>query len=162
MKHLLITLLTVCLCLTACSGNTSDKSPASSYKVTEDITVSLDQDSYPLGTETFTVTFTNNSQQILEHGADYMFQYYDGNDWINVETVEFYAFDMMAYIVQPGESRTLDAGTWFLQAPLQEGRYRIVGSKLRVADNADGFVFGGDHTEFDPYILEFDITGSAS
>ena len=162
MKHLLITLLTVCLCLTACSGNTSAKSPASSYKVTDGITVSLDQDSYPLGTETFTVTFTNNSQQILEHGADYMFQYYDGSDWSNMETDEIYAFDMMAYIVQPGESRTLLVTPWFLKEPLQEGRYRIVGSKLRVADNADGFVFGGDHTEFDPYILEFDITGSAS
>ena len=170
MKRLLSILIMLTLCLTACrdgsiSSSAGDsqnsnvkKSPASSWAVTEDITISLSQDTFAPGTEEFTVTFTNTGDQVMLYGESYSFQYYDGSDWKNLETIENYGFNMVGYLLFPGATQTLSVAPWMLTEPLPEGRCRIIGCTLRVANSDNQLSYGGDYTEYPPYELEFDIT----
>lgn len=183
MKRLL-TVLLLLMCLVGCAKGTvscfagddltfSDKNsgtstticwsqpPASSWTVNDDINVSLSQDTFPVGCENFTVTFTNTGTQTMLYGESYMFQYNDGSGWKDLETIENYGFNSIAYLLFPGATQTLEVGPWMLTEPLSEGRYRIVGCDLWVADREDQLSYGGDYTEYNPYVLEFDITAGA-
>jgi len=183
MKRLLTLLLAAALAMTACGQRPSSapeqetgmtgtsttvcwsNPPASSWSVTEDITISLSQDIFPVGTEHFTVTLTNTGDRtIAEYGESYSFQFNDGSGWKDAETIDNYAFNMPAYLLYPGQSRTLDVSTWFLKSPLKEGRCRIVGSTLRTYSLTDSLDDGGTgaYTEHPAYVLEFDIQRSAS
>lgn len=176
-RFFLAMLCLMLLTLTACGGEnvsppTQDNPPAVSatdglpapktvWSVTEDITISLSQSTYPVGTEHFTVTLKNTGEETMLYGGDYRFQYYDGTDWQDCATIEGYGFDSMGYLLFPGDTAALDIGTWLLAQPLQEGRCRIVGCTLRLAGNADELSFDGDYTDYPPYELEFDISKDA-
>ena len=171
MKRLIIVLLVTLLCLTACSnqgqssGAVSGSStiicwsepPASSWSVTDSITISLPQDTYPVGTDSFTVTLTNTGSQTMLFGESYSFSYNDGSGWKALETIENYGFHMIGYLLGPGQTQTLEVSPWMLTSPLPVGRCRIIGCSLRVADGEDQLAYGGNYTEYEPYQLEFNI-----
>lgn len=167
MKKRLITLLALALCLTGCgvSNNTQSSSsticwsepPAYTWSVTEDITISLAQESFPAGTESFTLTFTNTGDQVMLYGEEYLFQHNDGSGWKTPETIENYAFNAIGLLLLPGATQTMEVSPWMLKEPMTTGRWRIAGCTLRVADGENDLSFGGNHKEYDRYLLEFDL-----
>lgn len=180
MKRLLSFLLLLILTLTACGEGTvscpagegeagaaensedtnictSETGPNRIWPVNDDITISLPQDVYPLGTDSFTVTFENTGSDTMLYGENYMFQYYDGSGWTDPETIENYAFNAIGYLLAPNSTQTLEVRPWMLREPLQEGLYRIVGCSLRVGAE-DQLSYGGSYTEYEPYMLEFRIS----
>ena len=167
MRRAAILILSIAFSLTACSRQNApsgsstiicwSEPPAYSWSVTDDITISLPQDAYPIGTDSFTVTFTNSGTQTMLYGENYSFQYNDGNGWVNLDTIENYGFHMIGYQLRPGDTQTLEIRPWMLTDPLPAGRCRIVGCSLRVADTEDQLGYGGKYTEYDSYKLEFDI-----
>ena len=186
MKRLFVILVGLLLCLTACGEQTIScpaadhnenqkeetsqsgtvphwsEAPRSTWVVKEDITLSLPQSIYPVGTDRFEITLENTGTQTMLYGESYTFQYHNGDDWENLDTIENYGFHMIGYQLGPGETQTLEVSPWMLTDPLPIGRCRIVGCALRVADGAEQLSHGGNYTEYEPYQLEFEIVEAES
>lgn len=192
MKRYLTGLLAVLLCLTitACStgGNgaaqeggtppdpdvppASEKAgapeaaqpsqPASAWEVTEDITLSLLQDTYPTGTKNLTLILENRGTDVMLYGQGWSFQKLEDGQWLPVETIENYGFTMEGYTLQPGQLAAFSIGTWFLAQPLEAGYYRVTGCSLRVAADEEDLSYGEDYVDCPPYQLEFLVAEDAS
>ncbi len=136
-------------------------SPASSWAVTEDITLSLLQSSYPVGTEQMTMVLENRGTQVMLYGQGWSYEKYVDGQWQAVETIEDYGFDAVGYILQPGQTAAFSIGAWFLAQPLEAGYYRVTGCALRVAADEEDLSYGGNYTDCPAYQLEFLVTEEA-
>lgn len=136
-------------------------SPASSWAVTEDITLSLLQSSYPVGTEHLTMVLENRGTQVMLYGQGWSYEKYVDGQWQAVETIEDYGFDAVGYILQPGQTAAFSIGAWFLAQPLEAGYYRVTGCALRVAADEEDLSYGGNYTDYPAYQLEFLVTEDA-
>lgn len=156
----------LCLALFACRAKGADRTgmyaPKSSWSVTEDITISLTQSSYPVGTTEFTAVLENIGGSVMLYGEGWIFERYENGEWRKLETIENSAFAAIGYHLLPGETKELVISTCFLTHPLEVGRYRITGVTLRTAESVDALFYGGDYTEHSAYQLEFDISQDIS
>lgn len=143
-------------------GKAVNELPESSWSVNDDITISLPQGIYPLGTGSFEITLTNAGSQTMLYGESFSFEYNNNGIWEPLKTIDNYGFHSIGYLLAPGDVKTLTLGTWMLKEPLAEGLYRIIGCDLWVADNAEELRYLGRYTEYLPYELEFYISGEAS
>ena len=158
MKRLLICFVPAFLCyllLAGCSsageGTAAPDAPVTSWEVTEDITISLKDSTFPVGTTEFTAVFENRGTTSLLYGEEISFEKLVDGQWQKVETIENYGFNSIGYLLQGGETKEFTISTWFLAKPLDMGRYRIIGSNLY--PDAPGSTPG----QYPPYQLEFDI-----
>lgn len=131
--------------------------PKSSWNVTDDINISLEQSSYPIGTTEFTAVLENHGGSVMLYGEGWRVEKYEDGAWQELETIENSAFVAIGYHLLPGETKKLVISTWFLAKPLETGRYRITGVALRTAESMDELFHDGDYTEHPAYQLEFDI-----
>ncbi len=143
------------------SGGARADAPKSSWSVTEDITISLAQNSYPVGTTEFTAVLENRGGSVMSYGEGWRFERYENGEWRELETIENSAFVAIGYHLLPGETKEIVISTWFLAQPLEIGRYRITGVTLRTAESVDELYHGDNYTDHPAYQLEFDISQGA-
>ena len=153
MKRLFAYSLPILLCallLIGCtqSNNAVLSAPKTSWDVTEDITVSLENSTFPVGTSEFTVIFENRSNAPLLYGEEAYFEKFVNGEWTKVSTIENSAFNSIGYFVPGGETTKFTISTWFLAEPLSAGRYRVTGSTLYLESLP---------SQYPAYQLEFDI-----
>ena len=158
MKKFLIRCVSVlfcCMLLVGCASpkdaTSAPEPPKISWEVTEDITISLNGNSFPAGTSEFVAVFENRSSDTLLYGEELSFEKLVDGQWQKLPTLENTAFNSIGYLLQSGETREFTISTWFLAAPLDAGRYRVTGSSLYIESP------GSTPTQHPPYQLEFDI-----
>ena len=136
--------------------------PKSIWSVTDGITLRLMQDSYPPGTSSMTMILENRSDSVMMYGEMLSFHEFKNGEWKELETIENYAFYLIAYNLSDHDRQTFQIGTWFLREPLSEGRYRVTGCSLTVYPDSESSWDNTNSTEYPPYQLEFTISESAT
>ncbi len=179
MKNLVTALLAALLCLSliACgtteSVNTADSAEisytapivsieetipdetASSWSVNNSITFSLLQNTYPVGTQKFTMVLENRGDSVLTYGEAISFEKYTGGQWKPVKTIDNYGFNSVAYLLQPHSVRTFTIDAWFVEKPLDAGLYRVTGSEVWTGETEN------QRATYPAWQLEFRISDSA-
>ena len=107
-----------------------DPEPASSWDVTDDITFSLLQDAYPVGTEKLTMVLENRGDEELTYGEELSFEKYADGRWKYIETIDKYYFHSEAWTLPPHTTQTFTISPWFLKKPLSSGLYRVTGGEM--------------------------------
>ena len=153
--YCLIPALMYCVMAAGCSAPGADTAaldaPKSVWEVSEDITISLKESSFPEGTTEFIAVFENRGTVPLLYGEQISFEKFIDGEWQSVKTIENYGFTMIGYLLQGGDTQEFTISTWFLAEPLSAGRYRVTGCSLSL-ENPDSLP-----TQYPPYQLEFDI-----
>lgn len=109
-----------------------EPAPESICAVSEEVTVSLLQDAYPVGTERLTLVLDNAGESELGYGGKFSCERYNGGVWEAVEFSEHIGFADVLYLVQPHSAGTLTLNVGLLAQPLEQGLYRITGTNLRI------------------------------
>lgn len=124
------------------------------WEVPGTVKVSLLQTEYPVGAERMTVVFENTGDVRIGYGLDcYVDKFADGQ-WHRIEYVDGIAFASVLVNVEPHAVRTMEVG-WYLRMlseTLDEGLYRVSGSKIWVGEN------GARHGDTDSWQVDFRIT----
>ena len=94
----------------------------------EPVILTLAQETYPMGTQEITVTWTNGSDEDMIFGDMYILQKWQGGKWTDAEPVNKLIFLTIGYYLTPGESREKPYDIAHYYGPLQAGRYRIAAS----------------------------------
>ena len=94
--------------------------------------------------KSITYAVINNSKNTVEIGEAFYLEYKEGENWIPIEEKEETFFNMIAYVIEPGEVKTFDGNTEIRYGVLQEGTYRIV--KDIWIWNEDGTICGEQKT----------------
>jgi len=94
------------------------------------VVLTPERESYPVGTEEITVTWTNGAEEDIIFGDSFVLQKWQGGNWTEVKPVDRLLFLTIGYYLTPGESRekTYPIGQYYGQ--LQAGRYRIAATYL--------------------------------
>jgi len=131
----------------------SDKNrePVSSCAVSEDITASLLQDAYPVGTQSLTLVLENRGDETLTYGEEVSFEKFTDGAWKPVSTIDSYCFNSMAYLLQPHSMGAFTISPWFLTEPLRAGLYRVTGGEM----------WTGDSRSLTAWQVEFRVTEDA-
>lgn len=119
--------------LPAVSGG--DGEPVSSCAVSEDITASLLQDTYPAGSQALTLVLENRGDETLTYGEEVSFEKYTDGVWRPVSTIDSYCFNSLAYFLEPHSVGTFTISPWFLAEPLRPGLYRATGGEMWTGDD---------------------------
>lgn len=112
-----------------------NRQPVSSCDVSEDITVSLLQDAYPVGTQALTLVLENRGDEALTYGEEVSFEKYTDGDWKPVGTIDSYCFNSLAYLLEPHSMDVFTISPWFLAQPLGTGLYRVTGGEMWAGDS---------------------------
>ena len=112
-----------------------DREPVSTCCVSEDITVSLLQSTYPAGTQALTLVLENRGDETLTYGEEVSFEKYTDGEWKPVGTIDSYCFNSLAYLLDPHSTGVFTISPWFLAQPLRTGLYRVTGGELRTGDS---------------------------
>lgn len=103
--------------------------PVSAWTVTDGITFSLLQETYPVGTERLTMVLENRTDLELTYGEAYSFQQYTDGQWRDVDRRAYAGWKDIAWILQPHSAQS-----FAIEAqPLEEGLYRVIGTKIRLS-----------------------------
>ena len=135
--------------------------PVNQGQVTADISLHLRQDSYPVGTESFTLVLENRGADTLLYGQGWVFEKYEKGEWVSLPEKENCAFTSEGYILGDHDRQTLTLSTFMLTNPLTEGLYRITGCAMRVSASEDGIFTEEQYTAYPPYELQFLISEEA-
>jgi hypothetical protein len=97
-----------------------------------------------------TVVFTNDSNVEFATGTYYLLEKFDGNNWEKANTIiEEYAWELVAFILPPGQdTERVEEWEW-LYGKLSPGRYRINKEFMYLRSP-------GDYDEY-PISVEFEI-----
>lgn len=85
-------------------------------------------------------TVINNSKNVIELGSAYSLEYNEGENWEQVPETSEVFFDMMAYVLNPEESKSFSENLEMRYGVLESGTYRIV-KDIRIL-NEDGDLCG--------------------
>jgi len=112
-----------------------DREPVSSCAVSADITVSLLQNTYPVGTQALTLVLENRGDETLRYGEEVSFEKFTGGEWKPLSTIDSYCFNSLAYLLEPRSMGTFTISPWFLSEPLRAGLYRVTGGEMRTGSS---------------------------
>ncbi|MDE7245875.1 MAG: hypothetical protein K2O18_18135 [Oscillospiraceae bacterium] len=116
------------------------------------ITLSLLQDTYPIGTQKLTMVLENRGNSVLTYGEVISFEKYTDGQWKPVKTIGQYTFDSIAHELQPGSVSTFTLDAWFVDKPFDAGLYRVTGGEVWTDTQ---------HTDGPAWQLEFRVADGA-
>jgi len=158
MKRLFPILLAAILFLSSCTPASYPEVQAETdWNVTENITFSLEYDTYPVGVESMRMILKNKSDNAIMYGLGWAFERYEKGEWIPVAIKDNIGFESIGYILSEHSQDPFEISTWFLKEPLKEGTYRVTGCKLY----EEGVEPGGQREEYPPYQFIFRISKDA-
>ena len=176
MKKIMILILcfAMTLPLFACSSKNDEPDAlppgleySSTYTVTDGIALSLEYDNYPENVQSMKMILENRTDNVMLYGKGWSFEKYvhnpDGEDtWEKVETKGDTAFTAEAYTLYEYDKQTFTIPTSFLKKGLSEGLYRVTGCSLTVTEDEENLIFGGQYTDYPPYVLEFSVSKNST
>lgn len=130
-----------------------DREPVPSCAVSEDITASLLQDAYPVGTQALTLVLENRGDETLTYGEEVSFEKFVDGEWKPVRTIDSYCFNSLAYLLEPHSMKAFTISPWFLAEPLRAGLYRVTGGEM--------WTGGSRQTPLPAWQVEFRVTEDA-
>jgi len=170
MKKFLVFVLSLVLLLCSCTAQKDEPfslppglTYENSFTVTDGITLSLEYDNYPENVQSLKMILENRTDNVMLYGNGWSFEKYkynpDGEDtWEKVDTKGDVAFTAEGYTLDKYNKQEFIIPTSFLKKGLTEGLYRITGCSLRVAKDDINLAYGGEYTDYPPYVLEFAVT----
>ena len=104
--------------------------------------------------ENVTFEIKNNSKGSIEFGEDYCIEFKDGENWVPVEEISEYFFNMIAYGLESGGSKRFTVNFEPRYGALSSGTYRVA-KDIRML-NEDGIDCGGQrvYAEFEIVAIE--------
>jgi len=87
-------------------------------------TIVLEASSFPVGTETITVTRYNGTLRSIPHGVAYRLEKWDGSAWRLVAPKDSYVPDAMI-MLRPFKHASVTCDLTNYDPPLEAGRYRV-------------------------------------
>ena len=181
MRKILMLLLTAAMCLTACGKGAplpevpvepeappaaaepeappislptavEGPEPVTSWEGVPGVTLSLLQESYPVGVQKITLVLDNRSEMEFFYGEHFSCQKFVDGAWQPVEFQDKVYFRDIAWVLEAESVRTLRLDMNALEQPLEEGLYRLTGSGVHLHDT-------GEWSE--PWQLDFRVTAEA-
>lgn len=181
MRKILMLLLTAAMCLTACGKDAplpevpvepeappaaaepdapsislpaavEDPEPKTSWEGVPGVTLSLLQESYPVGVQKITLVLDNRSEMEFFYGEHFSCQKFVDGAWQPVEFQDKVFFRDVAWVLEADSVRTLRLDMNALEQPLEEGLYRLTGGGVHLHDT-------GEWSE--PWQLDFRVTAEA-
>lgn len=181
MRKILMLLLTAAMCLTACGKDAplpevpvepeappaaaapeavpvpAPATPEEPEMVTvwsgwPEVTLSLLQESYPVGVQKITLVLDNRSEMEFFYGEHFSCQKFVDGAWQPVEFQDKVFFRDVAWVLEADSVRTLRLDMNALEQPLEEGLYRLTGGGVHLHDT-------GEWSE--PWQLDFRVTAEA-
>lgn len=181
MRKILMLLLTAAMCLTACGKDVplpevpvepaappaaaeleappislpaavEGPEPATSWEGVPGVTLSLLQDSYPVGVREITLVLDNRSEMEFFYGEHFSCQKFVDGVWQPVEFQDKVYFRDIAWVLEADSVRTLRLDMDSLEQPLEEGLYRLTGEVSYQADPMN---------KVEPWQLDFRVTAEA-
>ena len=128
-----------------------EPAPETVWEVPGTARLSLLQPEYPTGTEKMTLVVENTGDMEIGYGLPYFCEKYVDDQWSEVEFIDNLIFADVLYTVEPHTVRTMELNWSQLLQPLEEGLYRVTGSKIWI----------GEEGETDRWQLDFRITADA-
>lgn len=91
----------------------------------EDIHIEMTEEVYESEGDQFELVVTNDSDQEITYGVEFIVEYNEDGTWYEVIPEEEMEFIMLAHILDPGEeaSETIDLSYF---EPLESGEYRLI------------------------------------
>lgn len=96
------------------------------YEIQSDSTqffMKVEPNVYPPTIDLIEIHITNRTQNELTAGADYLLEYYDGTNWVDVP--QTHNFISLGYIIKPGKTRDFTASLHPQLSPNRIGQYRV-------------------------------------
>lgn len=151
MKHSILSVSVIILVLNiSCLGkqnNTAEnaisdeqnvQAEVNEKSVTEDqVLLSINPESYPAAPEKLMLNIVNNTDTIIEFGAEYLIERYEEDKWIKVEFTEKILNILVLYTIDPGDSYDYDIFLYPRYTRYTTGRYRIVKNILVYNERKD-------------------------
>lgn len=91
----------------------------------EGIYMEMTQDTYRPEGDDFAISVSNESDEDITYGAEYMLEYFDEDTWYEVIPEEELSFILIAHILEPGQQSEEEIDLTYYE-PLEEGRYRLM------------------------------------
>ncbi len=123
-----------------------------------DISIYLDQSSFPPGVENINITLENRSEGSLLYGKSFSIDKYVDGQWVSASGD--LVFTAEGYTLDSYDKRTFSISTSQLPGSLGVGLYRLTGSTLRYTTGSDAG-YGSDYEDLGSYVLEFAVTDDA-
>ncbi len=181
MRKILMLLLTAAMCLTACGKGAplpevpvepeappaaaepeappislptavEGPEPVTSWEGVPGVTLSLLQESYPVGVREITLVLDNRSEMEIFYGEHFSCQKFVDGAWQPVEFQDKVYFRDIAWVLEADSVRTLRLDMNALEQPMEEGLYRLTGGGVHLRDT-------GEWSE--PWQLDFRVTAEA-
>lgn len=116
------------------------------------VTLSLLQESYPVGVQDITLVIDNQSDGEICYGEHFSCQRFADGAWQDVPFKDRTGFHDMAYGLQADSVWILPLNMALLEEPLEEGLYRLTGQEIYYRDPGEGSA---------PWQLDFRVTAEA-
>lgn len=116
------------------------------------VTLSLLQESYPVGVQKITLMLDNRSEMESFYGEQFSCQKFVNGAWQPVEFQDKVFFPDIAWVLEADSVRELRLDVDSLEQPLGEGLYRLTGEIICQADTMK---------KLEPWQLDFRVTADA-
>lgn len=126
--------------------------PVTVWSEPSGVTLSLLQESYPVGVQKITLVIDNQSDEEICYGEHFSCQRFVDGTWQDVPFKDRTGFHDMAYGLQADSVWTLGLDIGLLDQTLEEGLYRLIGQEIDYRDS-------GEKSE--PWQLDFRVTAEA-
>lgn len=126
--------------------------PVTVWSEPSGVTLSLLQESYPVGVQEITLVLDNRSSGEICYGEHFSCQRFVDGAWQDVPFKDRTGFHDIAYGLQADSVWTLPLNMALLEEPLEEGLYRLAGQEIYYRDSGE---------ESEPWQLDFRVTAEA-
>lgn len=116
------------------------------------VTLSLLQESYPVGVQKITLVLDDRSEMKFFYGERFSCQKFVDGAWQPVEFQHMTVFPDVAWILEADRVRKLQLDMDRLEEPLDEGLYRLTGDGIQLRDTREWS---------EPWQLDFRVTAEA-
>lgn len=120
------------------------------------VTLSLLQESYPVGVQKITLMLDNRSDGELRYGEHFSCQRFVDGTWQDVPFKDRVFFHDVAYCLQADSVWILRLDMALLEQPLEEGLYRLTGREVYLRETE-----GNTKEASEPWQLDFRVTAEA-
>lgn len=91
----------------------------------EEVFIALGAERYPIGTSRITFAIHNQSDEIIEHGAPFVIEFLDRDEWLTLPRTPDMAFTLVAYELQPRDTFIGEFSLAFHDIDFVPGTYRF-------------------------------------
>jgi hypothetical protein len=119
---------TACLLMACSNGNDlGEESPFEKDGVNtiEGISMEMEKNVYQAEGDTFELTISNESEEEITYGVEFILEYLEEDTWYEVEPEEDREFILIAHILQPEEQASEELDLSYYE-PLEAGEYRVI------------------------------------